>query len=57
MAHERELHEHEVAHQVDEPRTARPRAALGVEHAEHRAELGVVARLEVEGRRLLVVAT
>ena len=56
MAHQRELHEDEISHQVDEAGPGRPRAALGVEHAEHRAELRVIARLEPEDRRFLVVA-
>ena len=46
MTHQRELHERDIAEQVDEPRTARPSAAFGVEHAEHRPELRMVRALE-----------
>ena len=53
---ERELDVHDVAEQVDEPRAARPGAAVGVEHPEQLAERGVIARLEVERRRLAVRA-
>ena len=56
VAHQRELHEHQIAQQVDEPRSARARATLGVEDAQHRPELRVVARLEVERGGLEVTA-
>ena len=52
VAHQRELHEDEVTHQVDEPGARRPCSALGVEDPEHRPELRVVSWLEVEHRRL-----
>ena len=48
--------EHEVAEQVDEPRARCAHRALDVEHAEQLAERHVVARLEVERRRGVVVA-
>ena len=33
-SHQRELHEHDVPQEIDEPRAARPRAAIDVEHPE-----------------------
>jgi len=52
VANQRELHLDDVAQQVDEPGSAGAHAALGVHDAEELSELGVVARLEVERRRL-----
>ena len=54
MPDERELHLHDVAEQVDEPRPAGPRAPFGVEHAEELTQHGVVLGLEVERRWLAV---
>ena len=56
IAHQRELHLDDVAEQVGEPRSARPDRPLDVEHAERGSDLDVILGLEVEGRRLLVVA-
>jgi hypothetical protein len=53
---QRELDQHDVAEQVDEPRSARPHGPVDVEHAEELAELDVILRFEVEHRPLAVAA-
>ena len=53
---ERELHLHDVAQEVDEPRAAGPHGPFGVEHAELLTQHRVVLGLEVERRGFAVAA-
>ena len=52
VADERELEHHQVAHQVGEARAGGPGGGLDLDQPEGDADLEVVARLEVERRRL-----